>query len=195
MLLEILKQLNWVDFLLIILLFRVCYIGSKSGFPIEVFKLCGVIFAIYFSLHYYTSFSDWLRQRLPIVDEKAPLDFLDFLSALVLVVLGYLSFVALRAVFSRFLTVEAVPRLNKWGGFILGVARGALLAGLIVFLFTISSMAYLKESVNRSYSGKYLLEAAPTVYIQMWNGFMSKFMPKEKFNSTVSEVSGQVFLK
>jgi len=195
MLLDILRQLNWIDFIVIILLFRICYAGAKAGFPVELFKLGGVILAIYLSLHYYTHLSDWVRERLPVADDKAPLEFLDFVAALILAVLGYLSFVLLRIAFCRFITIEAVPRLNKWGGFVIGAIRGVFLTGLVIFLLFISTITYLKDSVSRSYTGGYFLKVAPHAYGWMWDSFMSKFAPKENFNATVSEVTGETFKK
>ena len=54
MIVEIIKQFNWVDIFVIILSVRVLYIAVKNGLPVELFKLLGTIAAIYLSLHYYT---------------------------------------------------------------------------------------------------------------------------------------------
>lgn len=186
MLLEIIKQFNWVDFLVVIILFRICYIGAKSGFSLELFKFLGILSAIYLSLHYYTMLSDFFRNRIAV--KSLPLEFLDFLSFIVLAILGYLVFVSLRSVFYRFIKMEATPKLNKGGGFILGIGRGFLVAGLIIFMLVISSIGYLKNSVNDSYLGKRLVKVAPATYSALWNKLMSKFMTKEKFNQTVLEV-------
>ncbi len=188
MILNIIKQFNWVDIFVIILSFRILYIAIKSGLPVELFKLLGTIASIYLSLHYYTILSDWIAGLVPATKDKMPLEFIDFLSFAILAIAAYLVFVLLRSIFYRFIKMEAVPRLNKWGGFILGLARAYLLVGLIIFMSVISSIAYFKNSVNKSYSGKYFFKVAPGVYGGIWNGFMSKFMNKEKFNKTIPEV-------
>lgn len=187
MLLEFLQGFNWIDILVITLLLRICYVAIKKGLLSEFFKLLGTIAAIYLSLHYYTILSDWVGERLPVVKEKAPLEFLDFLMFLVLAILGYLIFVALRFTFYRFIKTEATPRLNQWGGFILGMARGFLLLGLVIYALVISSIGYLKTSVKNSYLGGRIIQLAPDTYAWLWNNIMSKFITSEKFNQTVIE--------
>ncbi len=194
MLLGIIKQFNWVDILVIIILFRIGYIAIKNGLLWEFFKLLGTILAVYLSLHYYTLLSDMMGQRLPSIKEKAPLEFLDFLSFVVLAIIGYLIFVSLRIVFHRFIKMEAVPNLNKWGGLVLGIGRGFLLAGLITFMLAISSINYLRNSVNDSYSGRQLFKVVPNTYSWLWNNIASKFMTGEKFNKTILEVQKDLHL-
>lgn len=186
MLLDIIKQFNWVDIIVVIILFRICYIAVKSGLPVELFKILGTLLAIYLSLHYYTMLSDFFRNRIAV--KSLPLEFLDFLSFTVLAILGYLIFVSLRVLFHRLIKMEATPQFNKWGGLILGVGRGILLGGLIIFMLIISSVSYLKNSVKDSYSGKRLFKVAPATYSALWDNLMSKFATQEKFNSTILEV-------
>ena len=187
MVLGILKQLNWFDVVVLILLFRIGYIALRSGLPIELFKLLGTVLAIYLSLHYYTAGSDFIRSRFA-ADKKMPLEFLDFLVFLGLAISGYLILVLLRSVFYRFLKLEAVDRLNKWGGFLLGIARGMLVSGLIIFMLVISSISYLRMSVRSSYLGIRFFKVAPNTYSWLWNNLASKFMAQEKFNKTILEV-------
>jgi uncharacterized membrane protein required for colicin V production len=186
MLLNIISQLNWVDLVIIILLFRIGYIAIKNGLSVEIFKLLGTILAIYASLHYYTITSDYVRSL--INKEEVPLEFLDFLSFSVLAILSYLAFVLLRSIFYRFIKMEAVPRLNKWGGFVLGLGRAFLLVGLVVFALVISSVTYLRNSAAGSYSGRRLFNVAPSAYSWLWNSIASKFMSGEKFNKAIAEV-------
>jgi membrane protein required for colicin V production len=188
MILEIIKQFNWVDIFVIILSVRVLYIAVKNGLPVELFKLLGTIAAIYLSLHYYTILSDWIAGLLPEAKDKMPLEFIDFLAFAILAIVAYLIFVLLRSLIYRFIKMEAVPRLNKWGGFILGIARAYLLVGLVIFMLAISSVAYFKSSVKKSYAGGHLFKVAPGIYNGVWNSLMSKFMNKEKFNKTIPEV-------
>jgi len=186
MILDILRQLNWIDFLAIIILFRVCYIAFKSGLVVEFFKTLGTLSSIYLSLHYYTMLSDFVVKRFGLTN--IPLKFLDFIFFIFLVILTYLFFVGLREVFSRFIKMEAVPQLSQWGGFILGLIRGFFLVSLIIFALVISNTSYLEKSVSDSYLGKRLFKVAPAIYSALWNGFFSKFMTKESFNKTILEI-------
>lgn len=188
MLTDIIKQFNWLDILVIIILFRIGYISVKTGVPVEFFKLLGTLATIYLSLHYYTTLADWIVQRTPLAKEKAPLEFLDFVSFLFLAIVGYFIFISLRVVFSRFIRMEATPNLNRFAGLALGIARGFLLAGLIIFMLVISSSSYLRNSVINSYLGKRMFKIAPNTYSWLWNKVASKFVSGEKLNETLLEV-------
>lgn len=189
--LEIIRQLNWVDFVAIILIFRICYASLKSGVPAEFFKLLGTICAIYLALQYYTFFSDWVigRLNINISREGVPLDFMDFVCFVLLAISGYLAFMSLRILFCRFIKMEAVPQLNKWGGLVFGIVRGFLLVSLIIFALAISTIGYLRNSVIGSSLSRRLYKIAPATYSWLWDNITSKFMRNEKFNKTIIEVS------
>jgi uncharacterized membrane protein required for colicin V production len=174
MLLEMIKQFNWLDILIIIILFRIGYIATKIGIPVEFFKFLATIVALYLSLHYYTNLSDWLVQRVP-----------NFLSFLFLAIVGYLILVPPRMVFSRFIKMEATPNLNKWGGLVLGIARGFLLVSLVTFTLVISGSGYLKKSVTNSYLARRVFNVAPKTYAWLWKAIVSKFMSGEKLNEAI----------
>lgn len=184
--LNILKQLNWVDILVVILFIRIGYVATKSGFLAEFFKLLGAILAIYLSLHYYVWLGDYFKGLFFL--KSMPLEFLDFLSFLILVLGGYSVFLLLRQAVLRFFKVEVVSQLNKWGGFVLGLTRAFLVSSLVIFMLAISTLSYFKGSVKSSYWGVRIFKVAPAVYTNIWNGFASKFMNKEKLNTAVGDV-------
>lgn len=183
-LLSTLKQFNWIDILTVIIFIRICYVSLKSGFTVELFKFFGVVLAIYLSLHYYSGLGNLIAAPI----KKVPVELFYLLAFTGLVISGNLIFLLLRSIFYRFIHMEAVPRLNKWGGFILGIARCILVMGLLVFILVIPNMGYLKKSVANSYSGKYFLRVAPNIYSGLWNNLISKFNSKEKFNKEVLDI-------
>lgn len=182
---EIISQLNWVDIFVVILLVRICYIAIRTGLPTEFFKLSGVLFAVYLAMHYYILFAEFAREKTGFKNALAGL--LNFSAFLILAVSGYFIFVLLRSFFYRFIKMDATATLNRWGGFIFGALRGFLLSSLILFMFIVSPGNYFKDSVNNSYSGKYLLHIAPSAYSMLWSGILSKFRPAEKFNDATRE--------
>ncbi len=184
---EVIQRFNWVDILFIILLLRILYIAFKTGLVPEFFKLLGTLLAIYVAMHYYTVLSDFLDARFGL-EKKLPLDFLDFICFSLLAIISYLVGILFRQAFCRLIKLEAIPRLNQWGGFVIGIVRAVLLAGLFAFIFSITSVQYLHDKVSESYFGLRLIKVAPQAYSSIWYGFMSKFTPAEKFNATIPEV-------
>jgi len=185
-LLEFLKQINWLDIFLVILLIRICYISTRNGLPDQLFWFLGTIGAIYISLHYYVGFADFIGKRFLLTE--IPIEYRQTISFVLLALAGYVLFVLLQKIFSRFIKMEATPRLNKYGGIVLGVIRGFLVSGLIFFIFLMSTVVYLQHSVHTSYAGRHLSRIAPATYSWLWNNLMSKFMPSEKFNSAVLKI-------
>jgi uncharacterized membrane protein required for colicin V production len=193
MLLSVIGQFNWVDLAIIILFIRICYVAYRSELPVELFKLAGIICAIYISLHYYAGTADFFRQRMGF--KEMPLEFLDFISFALLATIGILFFLFLRIIFWRFVRIEAINALNKWGSLLIGIIRCFLLVGLLSFALTISSISYLRDSVGYSYLGNRFFRVAPSVYTWLWEAVVSKFMTGEKFNPTVTEVRGSFYKK
>lgn len=186
MLFNALRQLNWVDSLALILLIRISYVAIKNGFFVELLKFLGTLLAVYLSLHYYIVFSDDIASRIGL--KKIPPAFLKTFIFVALAIWGYFIFRLLRATLSRFIQMETVPTLNKWGSFILGIGRGILGVSLIIFAFVISGFNYFVLSVQDAYTSKFFLRVAPATYSRLWNNVASKFMTQEKFNQTTQEL-------
>lgn len=153
----------------------------------EVFKLAGLLSAVYISMHYYITVADFIRGRLPL-EEKVPLEFLDFLVFLILAGIGNLVFLLLRNAVNNLIKIEAVSALNRWGGLVLGGFRSVLLASLVMFSLLISSIPYLKNSVKASYFGPRVTSLSVNIYNWAWSSIFSKFISSEKLNSSAVEV-------
>lgn len=191
MILEVIKQFNWVDIFVLILLFRIAYIAIRYGLFIEFFKLLGTLLACYLSLHFYTKLSDFLKGRIP-TPPNIPLEIWDFLAFFVLAILGYLVFLILRQTFFRLVKTETVSALNKWGALLLGITRGFILTSLIIFLLSIPVVKYFEHSVKYSFSGKRLIKVSTGAYTYLWKNLVSKFMPKQEFNKVVLEIQDEI---
>lgn len=191
MLLNMLKQFNWLDIFILIMIFRVCYIAVKGGFTTEFFKFLGTLAAVYLAMHYSVLIADYIVRQLPITG-KVSLRFIDFLVFLFLVTLGYLLFVLLRSLFSNFIKIEAVSALNKWGGLILGGCRSILLVSLICFTLVIPGIPYFKDSVQHSYLGSRLTFVVSDTYTWIWANIFSKFIPTEKEGSIVMNIKKEL---
>ena len=185
--LENIKQLNWVDLLVLILLIRIGYITFKTGFSLEIFKFTGTIVAIYFACHYYSRISGFLSNQL-FQGEATGLDFLNVVIFSLLAGLFYFIFVIIRALFALVIRIEAVSLLNRWGAFFIGMVRGLFFVGMLLFILSLSNISYLKNSVFVSYSGLKLSRLTPRVYTSLWNSIASRFVNEAAFNKDPFEV-------
>ncbi len=183
---EIIKEFNWIDIFIVIIIFRTGYIALKKGIQIEAFKFLGTVLAVYLSLHYYIIAADFLRQN-PIA-QKLPKEFLDLVSFVSLAVIGYVIFLLLRNIFEQFMKGQAVTNFYKWAGLFCGLMRGYLLCGLIIFIFALSGVGYLLNSAKHSYLGKQIFSVAPHTYDLIRNTVTSKIFTAEKYNQAVTEV-------
>lgn len=189
MLIGILKQLNWVDYFVIILLIRISYNGIKQGLPTEFFKTLGIIVAIFFSLHFYTGWGKFLNQHSILSSKVA-----DFLAFIALIILINIAFFFIRVVFFRLIKVEAMGFLDKWGGGILGFIRGILVASLIILILNLSTIKYLGKSTKDSLSGGSLSVLAPKIYSLIFDNILIKFSPQAQPNEAIYEVLNNIKL-
>lgn len=180
---ETLSKFNWIDIVVVSLILITSYKGSKDGFIRGAFKLLGVVFALCVSLHYFSKASDELVGRF----SGLGVVFSDLLCFILLAIISYLAIAALRETLGRFLKVEAVSALDRWGALILGFLRGAFLVSLLLIVFCLSSVTYLKASVKKSYLGSQLLWTDVSVYEFIFNGMISKFSPGENLNKDIYE--------
>lgn len=193
MVLEVLSKFNFLDYIILIVFLRICYIAAKMGLSVEIFKFLGVIFSIYIALHYYTGISDIIQRRF--LPKVMPLEFVDFIFFVLFIVLGHLCFLGLRVVFSRFIQLDAIPKINQFLGLVLGFGRGILIVGLLSFALAISSIAYFRSSVKHSYLGSKAFIVLPQTYNWLWNNIFSKFSAQEKINPMVAEITEKFGLK
>lgn len=183
--LEIIKKLNWVDVLILVLALRVCYIAVTRGLRIEVFKVLGAIAAAYLSLHYYLALSAFIQGNAAQAIER---DFFELVCFIFLAGAGYAALVIPRKVFVRPAKEGESSGIDMLGGIILGSVRAILLASIVLYALAISGVDYFKKSLIDSYSGTHIIRAAPAAYDHIWNNFISKVAPKQRYNQSVSDV-------
>ena len=191
MIIDYLKQINWIDIFVIITLLRITYISLKRGFPIEIFKLLGTVCAIFLACHYYIRLGIFLNKFISLSNQSG-IDFLNFFSFLMLYFLGYGSFVLIRLAFTALIRMEAISLLNRWGAFILGMGRWGLLVSVIFFSISISNFTYFKHSLKNSLSGLNFFKLTPRVYLALWDNFMFRFINNEEFNNSLFLVEQQL---
>ena len=107
---------------------------------------------------------------------------------MIIAVLTYLAIIILRGVFTKFVKAEATAVLDRWGGLVLGAAKGFLFISLLFLTFHLSSVPYLRSSLKKSRVGNSLTVIDIKVYEFIFNGLTSKFSPNEQLNQSIKEV-------
>jgi uncharacterized membrane protein required for colicin V production len=133
---------------------------------------------MFIALHLYTSLSVWLKLCWPALNaDSAGWVFLDFFFFLFVLFLVNFLFFILRVIFYRFIKLEAVPKLNKWGGFTFGLLRGICIGGVVLFCLAITQLSYFQNSIRHSLTGRYMVQVPSRTYEFLWDSVVSKFTP------------------
>jgi uncharacterized membrane protein required for colicin V production len=184
--LDLSRQLNWVDILVFVVFLRLCFISVKQGLGVEFFKFLGTFCGLYLSLHYYFLLAKYLNGWSASKGLPGPM--FELLAYGILFFFGYLLFWSLRYVTFRFMTAEINMQLSKWGGWAFGLLRAVFLSSLILFALALTKEDYFKNSVRYSFSGNSVSKVAPATYTFIWESIVSKFNFGEEYNSAVREV-------
>ena len=109
-------KFNWIDIVFVILLFRTCYVGFKSGLLPELFRLSGLFLAFVLSFNDYILVSGFLAKNARISGVKS-----EILGFLLIFLATILIFKLLSVLADKLLgNSENVSLANKIIGFVLG---------------------------------------------------------------------------
>ena len=157
---EVFQRINWVDILVVILLFRTSYIGARTGLSEEIFRIIGVLIGVFLSLKYYSALGSRINASISL-----PQELIDGLTFLILILLSMLTMKLVSLGLTKIVKLAFAEKIDKWGGFLFGLFRGAVLLSLLFVLFGIFQFDYLVKSVEeRSLTGPYIGKIAPNVY-------------------------------
>ena len=184
--LELSRQLNLIDILILIVFLRLVFISFKQGLGVEFFKLLGSLCGLYLALHYYFLLATFLSGFTGSIEPE--ISFLELIAFVILFAFGYLFFWSVRIVTFRFMDAEVNSQFSKWGGCVCALFRSFLLSSLMLFALVIPGSAYFKDSVRYSFSGYYFSKVAPATYTFIWESIVSKFNSGEKYNSALYDI-------
>ena len=186
MFLNLINSINWIDLLIIGFSVRIIYIGIKTGFVTELFKLAGVLCAIFITFHYYTDLARFLHSHISVAESL-----LSVLCFGVLLTLVLLLFRLIREGTMLVFKIQAHPLLDQWGGLAVSILRSLLAGSLILISLQIFEIEYLQKNVKKSFFYPYLFDLSPKVYESCYAGFISRFFPNEKLNPAVFKLKGE----
>ena len=158
---------NWIDLIVVTVVFKACYNGFGRGLLTELLNLLGVLGVTLTVLNYWRVPAGWLRPWAPL-----PPYILD-------VLVFWTMFLAL--VFVMHVILRRVTELVRWErlhwliqgiGLFFGGLRGLWWAGFLLIVFTSSGLSFLRESVEtQSVLGPRLLELSRTSVEQLLDRF------------------------
>jgi uncharacterized membrane protein required for colicin V production len=181
---HILRSINWVDVAMLVLLIRIVFIGVRTGFVTELFKLLGVFFAVFIGLHYYAPLAGFLAKKTGLSLELLECAFFILLVSLVVIAVKYM-----REGFLMIFKFETTHAgVNQWGSGVFSIIRALFLASLIMFGTLLTHVEWLQKETVTSISSKLALKVAPNTYSFIFNNFIGKIFSREKMNEEVGEL-------
>ncbi len=175
---EAFQRINWVDILIVILLIRTSYIGARTGLSTEIFKMIGVLLGLFFGMKYYSLIGSWMASKVSFPPEVS-----EGIAFLILFLISILSLKLLSLGLQKIVKLTFADKLNKWGGFVIGLLRGGLILSILFAFFGIIQIDYLVKSVEeRSLTGPAIQKIAPFTYQAISRATLGEFqirMPAE----------------
>ena len=157
----LIKGLNWIDLLIVIIVVRISYIAFQDGLSHEIFPIFGSVIMAVLGLHYYNKIALFFSENLV----KAPIEILNFLTFLVIITAAGFLFKLVRILLDKIVKVEWHPLIEKFGGLIAGICRGAIASSLILIILGLVPLKYFQYSIrDRSLMGMTFLRIAPRIY-------------------------------
>ncbi len=181
-LLSTLRNINWVDVIVLVIAVRIVYISAQTGFVIEFLKTLGAFAALGVAFHFYTALGGVAGKKM--FSEGT-------LAAAAFAVLWIFTLLACKLIRDGLLllfSVKAENALDKWGAVIISIGRAALTASMAMFLLLASGQKYFQRMTLASLSGQYILLVSPVIYRTTCDGFVTKLFPSQKKNPAVAEV-------
>lgn len=152
--------MNWVDFIILVVVFFFATEGLKRGLFVQIFDILGFGVALLTSLNFYPLGAEILIKffNLPKIAAN-PIGFL-----LVWLVAETIFFSALSPLFRKLVIPRLESPANKFLGFIPGVASALLFtAFVLLFVVSLPIRPDIKKDIYDSKTGAYLVESASTL--------------------------------
>lgn len=149
--------MNWVDFIVLIVVFFFAQEGLQRGLFVQFFDILGFAVALLASLNFYPLGAEILIKlfNLPKIAAN-PIGFL-----LVWLVAETIFFTALSPLFRKIVIPRLESRANKFLGFIPGVFNALLFtAFILLFIVSLPIRPDIKKDIYDSKVGSFLIESA-----------------------------------
>lgn len=158
---DVLSRANWVDLLVVIICLRTIYISFQDGLSREIFPLFGSILSLVLALHLYTKIGSAVHTAVGII----PLSILNLAGFITMILAAGIVLKLLRVVVDAVIKVTWHPLIEKFGGVIVGVLKGAVVSSTVLVMLALVPLSYLQASIkDKSLSGMFFLRLGPGIY-------------------------------
>ena len=153
--------MNVLDLIIGIILVLFAITGLRKGLIIEAFYLASFLFGAYGAMHFSDAVADWMSDFINVSE-----DYLTIISFIVTFIIVLILVRLLGRIISRLLEAISLGFVDKIGGFIFGVLKGALLVSVIVMVMNVFGATDLINNDLRKSSKLYTLteSIANTIY-------------------------------
>lgn len=152
--------MNYIDYILLVLLVAMVIVGSKKGLIRELAALVTLIPAVIVSINFMDSFAVWVYEKIggsPMV--------VTFLSFIILIGLVYAGFKLVGMGIARLIKLQRKGRKDQMGGAFIGFMRGWVVISFIFFLlFLLPMPAGFYLAVENSLFGPTLVKTIPIMF-------------------------------
>lgn len=171
---------NWLDILIIIILFFSAIMGWRRGLVRQFFDVVAIFASYLVALRYGSQFIQFLEGYLPFfgllpawVNNPTPFGFV--LGDILLRLIGFaLLFFLVRLLFRlvagmahSLFSLPVLGTVNAFGGMGLGLFKGLLLTLLLVAVANLIGTPFWETAVQKSLAASYIMDIWPVVYQQM----------------------------
>ena len=179
-------NVNLLDALMLCVIVRGYYVGSRTGLIAETFRLLSVLFSTFIAVHYYPVLAQFLREQL-FISEKV----CEFVAFVLWVAVAFVIFFFIREGWLLLFRVERKTGFNRWTGAILSLVTSYFVCGLVFLAFVLLNNDFARQQVDSSLSRVVLDKTSGNVYKAFYGTIVHPFFPGEQRNPRVMKLIGE----
>jgi uncharacterized membrane protein required for colicin V production len=177
---DMLSKVNWVDILVVIIMLRTIYMSFQNGLSHEIFPLFGAVLKLILALHFYSKLGSVLHRSISFISVSV----CNMASFLAIVLIVGFTMMFLKGLVDAIIKVTWHPLIEKIGGMVVGVIKGAISASMVLIFLALVPLSYLQSSIkDKSLYGMLFLKIGPAIYLTVSGGGVDdKSMVREIFS-------------
>ena len=176
-------NINLLDALMLCVIVRGYYVGSKTGLIAETFRLGSVICSTFIVVHYYPTLAQFLQEQL-FISEKV----YEFVAFVLWMAIAFVIFFFVREGWLLLFKIERKSVFNMWTRAILSLVTSYFLCGLIFLAFALLNNDFVRQQMESSLSRAVWIKTSGKVYKAFYGAVVQPFFPGEQPNPQVMKL-------